>query len=696
MPPFDREAALKAAEKALKLGKVDTAIAEYVKVVEAQPRDWNSANALGDLYVRAKQVEKGVQQYTRIADHLAEEGFYPKAAALYKKILKIKPDDEYAMLQSGDLAAKQGTLADAKRLFLQVAERRKGRGDRKGAAEVAIRLGILDPEDLEARIRAGQIAAEMGDTAVALREYRDVAAKLQKQEKHAEALVPLQMAYDLDQTDEVIRGRLFAAHLGSNPTLARQFAKGADELKQVVAALEQAGQADAALDVLGEVAALDPTDLDVRAGLALAYVGRGDLDKARTYLSAETAGTNPALWITLAEMDLRANRLPEGRASIVQALSLDRGQAQAAVVLACRLAESDPEAGYQPIDAVADAALADGDFAAAAVALHEFTTRVRSHLVALMRLVEICVDGGLEATMYEAQAALAEGYLDAGRALEARIISEDLVAREPWNRANLDRFRRALVMLGENDPDGIIADRLSGESPFLATEKMDLNEGVSFDTPPPPPEPPPPAAAAPKKTKSEKAHAEKAGAEKAHAEKASEASAEVDLTDQLNEPVASTEAGPAGASTPRSLDQVFRGMRDESNRATSEEAAAEQYRLALTYHEMGMPEDAIKALEAAAKSPRQRFDAASMLGRLYLDRKDAKHAIQWLERAAEAPAPTSDAGRALLYDLAQTLDSVGEQARALAVFVELESESGGGYRDVAGQIERLSKVQARG
>ena len=110
---------------------------------------------------------------------------------------------------------------------------------------------------------------------------------------------------------------------------------------------------------------------------------------------------------------------------------------------------------------------------------------------------------------------------------------------------------------------------------------------------------------------------------------------------------------------------------------------------------MGMPEDAIKALEGAARSPRQRFDAASMLGRLYLERNDAVHAIEWLERAAEAPAPTPDAGRALLYDLAKTLESVGEHSRALAVFVELESESGG-YRDVNKQIERLSKVQARG
>jgi tetratricopeptide (TPR) repeat protein len=110
---------------------------------------------------------------------------------------------------------------------------------------------------------------------------------------------------------------------------------------------------------------------------------------------------------------------------------------------------------------------------------------------------------------------------------------------------------------------------------------------------------------------------------------------------------------------------------------------------------MGMIEDAVKALEAAARSPRQRFDAASMLGRLFLERKDLLHAIEWLERAAEAPAPTADAGRALLYDLAQTLEALGEHARALAVFVELESESGG-YRDVSGRIDHLSKVQARG
>ena len=159
--PIDRAATLRNAEKLIRQGKLPDAIAEYVRLVEDQPGDWNLANSLGDLYARAGQIDKAIAQYGQIADSLNDEGAGAKAAAVYKKILKLKPDDEYALLQSGDIAARQGTLADAKQYFQAVADRRKARGDRKGAAEVAIRLGTLDPEDLDARLRAGQLAAEM-------------------------------------------------------------------------------------------------------------------------------------------------------------------------------------------------------------------------------------------------------------------------------------------------------------------------------------------------------------------------------------------------------------------------------------------------------------------------------------------------------------------------------------------------------
>jgi tetratricopeptide (TPR) repeat protein len=626
VPPFDREGALKSAEKALKLGRIDAAIAEYVKIVEAQPRDWNSANALGDLYVRAGQTDKGIGHYVQIADHLETEGFYPKAAALYKKILKIKPGDEAALLQLGEIAARQGLLADAKQYFNQLAERRKKRGDHRGAAELTVRMGTLDPDDLDARLGAARAAASMGDRETALREFRDVAHRFGESHRH-----------------------------------------------------------DAQIDVLVDIVGLDPSDVESSAKVAQAMVAAGDLQRARPYLTEATAGTDPALLLALAEVRLADNELEPGRAAVARAIRVDHGRRESAVALGCRLAETSPEAGYQVIDAVADAAMSGGDYPAAATALHEFVTRVRFHLVALMRLVEICVDGQLEATLAEAQAQLADAYLEVGRGLEARIISEDLVAREPWNRANLERFRKSLVMLGESDPDAIIADRLSGESPFMAADFIDLNEGVDFS-----------AGAGAAAGDAAPAHGASAPADKPASSSGSargdKRKAKADRPDSAaSSPVAQASAVMGAPETTGHA----RDVRDDVDRPSSDEAAAEQYRLALTYQEMGMVEDAIAALELAARSPRQRFDAASMLGRLHLEQQRLHRAVEWFERAAEAPAPTPDAGRALLYDLASTLEASGESSRALAVFLELENESGG-YRDVGLRIDQLSRVQARG
>jgi tetratricopeptide (TPR) repeat protein len=713
MPPFDRDVALKAAEKALRLGKIDAAIAEYVKVVEAQPRDWNSANALGDLYVRANQLDKGIAQYTRIADHLANEGFFPKAAALYKKILKFKPDQESALLKSGEVAAKQGLLADAKAAFRSVADRRRAAGDKKGAAEISIRIGTLDPEDLEARLGAARAAVDIDDTDTALREFRDVALAYDKLGETGAALSAFESAYGLDPTSADIRTRLLNGYLDNGDLdKARGVASGSAELKRIVKGLEQAGRTDDVLEVLDQIATLDPKDVQVRADLAIAYFARQQFDKAREYLTPETAGRRAPLWLTLAEIELVSGRADEGRAAVVQALTVDPGARDAAVALGSRLTERSPDAGYPCLDAVAEVALGQSDFSGAAAALNEFVTRVPHHVVALMRLVEICVDGGLESSMQQAQAQLADAYLEDGRGLEARIISEDLVAREPWNTDHIDRFRRALVMLGEDDPDAIIADRLSGDSPFLATDTLDLNEGVFFDDAPasrakasaPPPAPAPPAAPVPVKAQTPAAAPAPAPVATPAAPVALDDDELIDLAIDDDElaPVAAApdppaRPVPAAAAAPQgeTLDNVFEQMREEAAAGSDDEVAAEQYSLALTYRELGMLDDAVQALEVAAGSPRQRFEACAQLAELHLERDDVGAAISCYERAVEAPAPNATAGRDLLYAFAETLEKAGHHARALAVFVELEAEAGG-YRDVAYRILRLSKLQAKG
>jgi tetratricopeptide (TPR) repeat protein len=58
-----------------------------------------------------------------------------------------------------------------------------------------------------------------------------------------------------------------------------------------------------------------------------------------------------------------------------------------------------------------------------------------------------------------------------------------------------------------------------------------------------------------------------------------------------------------------------------------------------------MFEDAIQSLQLATESPRQRFEAASLIGQLYQEQGKTSEAIEWLERAAAATPPTPDAAR---------------------------------------------------
>jgi len=595
--PIDRDDTLKKAEKLVRQGKIDGAIAEYLRVVEDQPRDWTTANTLGDLYVRAGQPEQAAAQYARIAEHFMTEGFYPKASAIYKKLLKLTPNDEGAQLNVAELSQKQGLLADAKAQLNAIEVRRRGRGDRAGAAEIVVRRGAIDPADFDARITGARTLVELGRTDEAAAWFRSIHDDLLEKDRPREAL---------------------------------------DALRQSVE--------------------LNPDDRDGRAALVKAALGAGDAEAARRFLDRQTAGTDPSLQLALVELELKAGRLDDARELLPGLLQGDRDQRQRVVDVAWSLAGSHPEAAFVIVELAADAAVAQSEFSVAAGTLKEFVTRIPRQIPALLKLVEVCVDGGFEAAMYETQAELADAYLATGQPAEARLIAEDLVAREPWEQAHIDRFRRALVMLKVSEPDSLIAVRLSGQEPFIATDVFARNSPAE-------PEPAPAAEenVAPLLESSPAVRAETGEAPDGH-----------DL-------LAAISSQPEPASAPE---------------APADQQAA-QLALARTYLEMNMPDEALAPLKAACEAIRFRFEAASLLGRLYQQRGETPEAIEWLERAAEAPAPSEDEGHALLYELGMLVEASGDTSRALAVFLELQSDAGT-YRDVAERVERLARVETGG
>jgi tetratricopeptide (TPR) repeat protein len=141
------------------------------------------------------------------------------------------------------------------------------------------------------------------------------------------------------------------------------------------------------------------------------------------------------------------------------------------------------------------------------------------------------------------------------------------------------------------------------------------------------------------------------------------------------------------------LESVFEAMRARARQARDGRAAADEYDRGLAALERGDEEAAVPHLQAAARAPLFRFNASVHLGRLYAARGDLVAAVDWLERAAEAPSPTPDAGVAVLYDLACSLQRMDEAARALAVLLEIEADAPG-YRDVRERIAQLSPSQA--
>jgi len=717
---IDRIATLRNAEKLLRQGKLDQAIGEYGRVVAEDPRDWNTANLIGDLYVRAGKSDKAVEQFLQIADGLSEEGHIQKAGALYKKIVKLKPDHEHALMQAADIVGGQGLYADARAYLNTVIDLRKARGDARGVASVRIRIGGLDTEDFAARLDAARARLEIRDTRGALSDFKDIASELSDKGRPGEAVEALREAAAIEPDDPDIRERLLGIYLQSADfARALECAGTAAQFKLVASKLEEAGRGDDALNALRQAAALDPADSALRADLARTFVGRGDMAAAAEYLTVETAGDNPSLLMTVAEIRLRAGQIDEGLEIARKLLADDPEKRQELATLAWAVGEQAPEAGFRLVEITADAAVGQADWASAAAVLHEFVTRVPNYIPALMRLVEICVDGGLEATMFSAQAQLADAYIEAGSADEARFIAEDLVAREPWERANIERFRRALVLAGEADPDALIAERLSGESPFMSTDLSLSAEELPAPEPISEPELLEEAAKAdevPFITLDEDSHdqAPRRGAsESKHFELSANAidlesifgeletpptahssteSVEVDLSivlDDIKKP------GKVVAKDPKDLDSVFAGLRDEASKKTPADPAEEALRRGTELHAAGKIDDSITQLETATRAPRQRFAAASLLGRIYLARNAMPQAIEWFERAAEAPAPTPDAGQKLLYDLASALEQSGEVARALAIFLELQAEAGS-YRDVPARVNRLAKAQARG
>jgi tetratricopeptide (TPR) repeat protein len=640
----DREAALRQAEKLHREGKLDLAIAAYVRLVEAQPRDWNTINMLGDLYLRAGDVDRGVAQFVQIADHLFSEGFFPKAAALYKKTLKAKPDHEHTLLRLAEIAAVQELLADARGYLRKLWELRSERGDERGAADCLVRLATLPQADPETILTAARVSRALGDTEPAASLFRVAAEELQK-----------------------------------------------------------AGRTAAALEALAQVMALQPADTALRRELVGRYVAAGQLEHVGQLLDADTAGSEPDLLFALAQIELSRKDDAAACATLTRFITAAPERSADVLRLAGELGRSgDAARAFGLSEIVVDDAVLRGDWDRAIDVLQQFLVH-GPHLPALVKLVQVAGDAGHEDVLQESRERLAEAYLDSGLGPDARSVAEVLFESAPDSSVHAARLRRAMELAGVEDPDlavQAIRARLGTAAAVVAAPQPERE-----------PEPEPEIAVAVEEigvdvdSSAFTIHAVDdelidlgsvpAIEDPADVPRVTELAqpAEIDLSDALaalgGSPGASATGRPAAGA---SLEAIFEAMRPRGADYRTVAEGAELYERGLRRLEDGDIRDGLADLAEAARVPAFRFPSASRLGREYVARGHAHAGIEWLERAAEMPAPNRDAGLAVLYDLGVALNAAGERTRALAVMMEIEADEPN-YRDVRQRLQVLVRAE---
>jgi len=277
------------ADREEKAGRLDKAIAYYRLLLEDNPRDWNTINKIGDLFARMNRVKEASDEYAKVGEFYAKDGFHLKAIAIWKKINKLDATVLEPYLQLADLYAKQGLMMEAKAQYQIVVDEYLKRGRSREAGDVLRKMADIDPADLKIRSRLADIYLREGKTAQAVEEHVAIAEELNRKGHPAEALQVLEKGLKLDPGNAKLRAELARAYV-----VQKNFAKAAEFLEDVLRAapddavmLGQLGEAylsnnrlDDADKVFSRLSSLNPDDLETKAQLGRLKLARGDFDAA--------------------------------------------------------------------------------------------------------------------------------------------------------------------------------------------------------------------------------------------------------------------------------------------------------------------------------------------------------------------------------------------------------------------------------
>ncbi len=156
-------------------GQFDEAIAEWKKLLNNSPDDAATYNTIGDLHLKRKASADAMESFLQAGKAFQAAGAAVKAIAVYKKILKVDPNQLKIYKLLGDLNAERGLVSNAVAEYQTLGNLLVKAGKTRDALEIFRTIINLDSSNLVARRRMAEALLQENFREEAVRAYFDLA-----------------------------------------------------------------------------------------------------------------------------------------------------------------------------------------------------------------------------------------------------------------------------------------------------------------------------------------------------------------------------------------------------------------------------------------------------------------------------------------------------------------------------------------
>src|SRR5512142_2932655 len=259
----DKNKIIAEATKLVQKGAYDKAIAAYQKILAEDPKEVRSLLKIAELFQKKGDEKSAAHAFEKVAETYAEQGFFLKAVAVYKQVVKIDPEDVRVNERLAGLYQQLGLMSDAMSQLQFMATAYEKAGDGAKLIEVLRRMVDLDPDNIASSIKLGELYARSGQPQPALECFRRAAEYLRKHSRADEYLKVAERIAAISGEDLALTRELAHIYLAKGDT-KRALAKlqlcfkadpkDVETLQLLAQAFRDLGQVSKTLSVYKELA----------------------------------------------------------------------------------------------------------------------------------------------------------------------------------------------------------------------------------------------------------------------------------------------------------------------------------------------------------------------------------------------------------------------------------------------------------